>query len=107
MYNVIQTEGKLNDLANGLFQAVKSGDFDKASELFEQVTGQEGSQPANSENVWWLFNAADCIRTHHEVNTDKAIKISGDKYFGKRYFESVKRLATEKHGGKWEMRYEY
>ncbi len=101
MYYIKQIEGKLNDMANELTEAVKRDDIPTAARIFREATGREGSQPETRENVWWIYNAADCIRNHCGDLTTYA------RFPGQEDYEKLARVAAAKLGGKWKVIYEY
>lgn len=101
MYYIKQIEGNLNDQAHALTDAVKRNEMPVAARIFREVTGQAGSQPETRENVWWIYNAADCIRTHCGNLSPYA------RFPGREDYEKLARMAGSKLGGKWTVVYEY
>lgn len=101
MYYIEQTEGQLNDQAHALAEAVRRDDMPAAARIFREATGRAGSQPETRENVWWLYNADRCIRTHCGGLTPYA------RFPGKEDYEQLARVASAKLGGKWRVVYEY
>lgn len=108
-YWIEQTAGVLDDTARALDTAVRAGDMATAQRIYTGVTGEPGSQPANHDNCWWLYNAAGRIRSHTGFGPEAVEKFAGREFdmSDRHYFEAKAALATRKLGGTWRVLWEY
>lgn len=115
-YWIEQETGSKADKARALWQAVHTGDYAKAQEIYTAETGKLGSQPCNATNVWWLYNADSAIRSNHSITLDASAKHIGYKdyadfcsHYGneKRLYEAMAVLASRVYGGTWCVNWEY
>ena len=114
-YIVYQSQGKLNELANEYHVARKAGDMDKVVSIYRQATGDTRdigdtySTLPVLESCWWIYNAPDIIRQAHGIESKEVYRYLGIKQYptDQVYCKAVLALARQRHGGKWEMYWEY
>jgi hypothetical protein len=102
MYYIKQVEGELADAAKSIRAAVKAKDFDRAREIWRDVTGED-----DKDESWFRYNAAHYIacRSGLTVNDWHLLyeRCSDEEMRAK----AAARLAERKVGGKWAVEYTY
>lgn len=111
VYYIEQTEGKKVEAARELGRALIEKDYGRAKDIY---TAEMGSIPANHlENIednfsWWHYNARSNIRQNHAVWHLAMGKYKHALLNEQRWaYEKMAKMAEKKHGGKWEVVYEY
>jgi len=99
MYYIEQSEGLLYDASHALHTALRALDYETAESIYREHVG-EPPAPADINDCWWLYNAANRVRRAYHV------EVAYD-HNGERYAHALARAATRKHGGTWVVHYEY
>ena len=105
-----QVEGKLNEAAKALHEAVRSGNQAAAEAIYTKYVGEF---PEHAGTCWWTFNAAAAVRRNHGVFTEAAERFDAMWGEGSHVWNSedfhkfMAKMAAEKVGGEWRVCWEY
>lgn len=105
-YYITQIAGERHDQAQE-YTRLRKISLASAQKYYLEITGEQG---APSESVWWLYNAADILASRNSITITDILSYRGRPFRAISEHDRARAecvLATRKHGGVWQIFYEY